>query len=473
MCVCGFKREFMIKKYSKNLLVCLLVAFMFASCKVTNTYQTPSVNTGTLYRDVVTTDTTNLGSLPWTEMFPDTVLQGLIREGITQNIDLKIAFTRIQAAQAYYEQSRAAFYPTLDATASASLYKSSNPQISGATGTVKQYQLGLSSGWEAGIWGKLKSTRRANLASLLENESYARAVQTFLVANIANYYYSLLALDKQLEITEQTIQNWIATVQTMRDLKEAAVVTGAAVVQSEANRYALEVAMPDLKQRIRETENALSILLGRAPGRIRRSTIEDEEPITMLQTGVPAQLLSNRPDVQQAEYNFRYFFELTNVARTYFYPSLFITGSAGLSSLNLGSLLDVSSFIASIGGSLTQPIFNQRENKTRLTVSEAQQQEALLNFQKTLLLAGEEVSNALYFYQTASEKRKVRTYQLGALQKSVDYTQELVRYGSANYTEVLNAQQFLLSAELNSVNDKLDQLQAGVNLYRALGGGWK
>lgn len=281
------------------------------------------------------------------------------------------------------------------------------------------------------------------------------------------------SLDKQLEITEQTVQNWIATVQTMRDLKEAAVVTGAAVVQSEANRYALEVAMPDLKQRIRETENALSILLGRAPGRIRRSTIEDEEPITMLQTGVPAQLLSNRPDVQQAEYNFRYFFELTNVARTYFYPSLFITGSAGLSSLNLGSLLDASSFIASIGGSLTQPIFNQRENKTRLTVSEAQQQEALLNFQKTLLLAGEEVSNALYFYQTASEKRKVRTYQLGALQKSVDYTQELVRYGSANYTEVLNAQQFLLSAELNSVNDKLDQLQAGVNLYRALGGGWK
>jgi NodT family efflux transporter outer membrane factor (OMF) lipoprotein len=406
-------------------------------------------------------------------MFPDTILQGLIREGIAQNIDLKIAFTRIQQAQAYYEQSRAAFYPALDATASASLNRLSNPQIGVATSTVDQYQLILSSGWEADIWGKLKSTRRANLASLLQNEAYARAVQTSLVANIASYYYSFLALDKQLEITEQTIQNWIATVQTMRDLKEAAVVTGAAVVQSEANRYALEVAMPDLKQRIRETENALSILLGREPGSIRRSTMEEQEIITMFQTGVPAQLLSNRPDVQQAEYNFRYSFELTNIARTYFYPSLFITGSAGLSSLNLGSLLNASSFVAGIAGGLTQPIFNQRANKTRLKVSEAQQQEVLLNFKKTLLLAGEEVSNALYFYETASEKRRVRTYQLTALQKSVEYTRELVRYGSANYIEVLNAQQSLLLAELSSINDKRDQLQAVVNLYRALGGGWR
>src|SRR4030095_9530023 len=223
----------------------------------------------------------------------------------------------------------------------------------------------------------------------------------------------------------------------MRALKEAAVVTGAAVVQSEANRYALEVAMPDLKQRIRETENALSILLGRVPGNIPRSRIENQESLAMLQTGVPAQFFSNRPDVQQAEYNFRYYFEVTNVARTYFYPSLFITASAGLSGLDLKNFFDAGSFVASIAGSLTQPIFNQRANRTRLEVSQAQQQEALLNFQNTLLIAGREVSDAMSSYQTASEKRTVRTFQLTALEKSVDYTQELVRYGSANYTEVL------------------------------------
>lgn len=360
----------------------------------------------------------------------------------------------------------------MDATASASVSKSSTQ--SGVTaGTIKQYQLGLSSGWEADIWGRLSSTRRANLASLLQNEANARAVQTLLVANIANYYYLLLSLDQQLQITEQTVKNWIATVETMKALKEAAVVTGAAVVQSEASRYAVEVTIPDIKQNIRETENALSILLGKVPGSITRTNIDGQQSLTILQIGVPAQLLSNRPDVQQAEYNFRYYFELTNVARTYFYPSLFITGSAGLSSLELKNFFDASSFFAGIAGSLTQPIFSQRANRTRLEVSKAQQQEALLSFQNTLLIAGQEVADAMSLYQTATEKMIVRTYQLTALQKSVEYSQELLRYGSANYTEVLNAQQSLLSAELNRVNDKLQQLQAGVNLYRALGGGWK
>jgi NodT family efflux transporter outer membrane factor (OMF) lipoprotein len=406
--------------------------------------------------------------LPWNKVFTDPALQKLIGEGIANNLDLKIAYSRIQQSQAYYAQSRAAFLPSLDATASAGLSK-----LAGATGTIKQYQLGLSSGWEADIWGRLSSTRRANLASLLQNEAYARAVQTSLVASIANYYYLLLSLDRQLKITEQTVQNWIATVETMKALKEAAVVTSAAVVQTEASRYAVEVTIPDIKQSIRETENALSILLGSAPGSIQRTTIDDQQSITMLQIGVPAQLLSNRPDVQQAEYNFRYYFELTNVARTYFYPSLFITGSAGLSSVGIKNFFDAGSFFTSIAGSLTQPVFNQRANRTRLEVSQAQQQEALLNFQNTLLNAGREVSDAMSLYETASEKINVRAYQLTALQNSVQYSQELLRYGFANYTEVLNAQQSLLSAELGRVNDKLQQLQAGVNLYRALGGGWR
>ena len=343
----------------------------------------------------------------------------------------------------------------------------------GIRNSANQYQLGISSNWEADLWGKLSSTRRASLASLLQTEAYARAVQTSLVANIAGYYFTLTALDKQLAITELTVRNWDTTVQTMNALKEAAIVTGAAVVQSEASRYAAEVTIPDLKQDIRETENALSILIGRAPGSIVRSRIDDEKLLPLLQTGVPAQLLANRPDVQEAEYNLRYAFEQINIARSYFYPALTITGSAGISSLTLRHFFDVGSVFASLAAGLTQPIFNKRQNVTRLEVVQAQQQEALLNFKNTLLNAGAEVSNAVSLYQAAADKINVRTNQLNALEKSVDYSRELLRYGSANYIEVIQARQSLLFAKLSRVNDRLQQLQAVVNLYRALGGGWK
>lgn len=204
-----------------------------------------------------------------------------------------------------------------------------------------------------------------------------------------------------------------------------------------------------------------------------RSSIENQTSVALLQTGVPAQLLANRPDVQQAEYNYRFTFEQTNIARTYFYPSLTITGTAGISSLTLRNFFDIGSTFATVSAGLLQPIFNKRQNRTRLEVAKAQQQEALLSFQNTLLTAGQEVSDALSLYNTAVDKMAVRTNQLNALQKSVEYSRELLRYGSANYIEVIQARQSLLGAELSRVNDRLQQLQAVVNLYRALGGGWR
>ena len=193
----------------------------------------------------------------------------------------------------------------------------------------------------------------------------------------------------------------------------------------------------------------------------------------LLQTGVPAQLLANRPDVQEAELNFRYYFELTNVARAYFYPTLSITGSAGLSALSLSNFFDAGAIAASIGAGLTQPIFNRRANKTRLEVAKAQQQEALLGFKNTLLIAGREVSDAISLHETALEKINIRSKQMEALRNSVAYSQELLENGFANYTEIITARQSLLQAELGSVNDRLQQLQAVVDLYRSLGGGWR
>lgn len=460
-------------RISKYILTLFVLVMFISSCKVTRTYQTPEVETEGLFRGANVTDTNSLANLTWSQVFTDTLLQEHIRNGIQNNLDLQMAYTKIQQAQAAYIQTGAAFLPTLSSNAGLTVSKLSEAQGFGIRTSATQFQLGLSSAWETDIWGRLSSNRRASFANLLQTEAVTKAVQTGLVATIANLYYTLLALDRQVIITQQTVYNWDTTVTTMRALKEAARVTEAAVVQSEALRYAAEVTLPDLKQRIRETENALSILLGNAPGAITRSNIESQQTLPVLQTGIPAQLLANRPDVQQAEFAYRSAFEFTNVARTAFYPSLVLTGSAGFSSLTLSKFLDPASLAASIGAGLTQPIFNRRLNRTNLLIAESQQQESLLNFRNRLLIAGQEVSDALSLHETAMEKMIVRNKQMTALEKSVEYSVELLRNGFANYTEVINARQSLLQAELGEVNDRLQQLQATVGLYRSLGGGWK
>ncbi|HTM91838.1 MAG TPA: efflux transporter outer membrane subunit [Flavisolibacter sp.] len=463
-------------KRKKIIYLCfaVLLVLVMTSCKITQRYTRPNVSADNLYRDVTTTDTTSIATLPYTQIFTDTVLQRLIAQGIANNPNLLVAYTRIQQAQAAYLQSRAAFFPTLNANTGVTTSHLSNAQRSSGVRTdITQYTIGLSSSWEIDIWGQLRSSRRADLANLLQTEAATRAVQTGLVADIANNYFLLLALDRQLLVTRQTVANWDTTVLVLRALKEAARVTEAAVVQSEAQRYAAEVTIPDLERNIRETENGLSILLGLPPGSINRSDLYAQQPIAVLQTGVPALLLANRPDVQEAEYNYRFYFELTNVARTNFYPALSITASTGLSALQPGNIFLPGSLAASIGAGLTQPVFNRRANRTRLEIARAQQQGALIDFQNALLNAGREVSDALYLYQTAINKAGIRTNEITALNQSVSYTQELLRYGFATYTEVITARQSLLQAQLGSINDRLQQLQATVNLYRSLGGGWR
>ncbi len=454
-------------------LLFIIFSTVIVSCTISKPYVAPQVDNANLYRDVNSTDSAGLADLPYTDVFSDTVLQNLIGEGIKSNFDLLTAFERINQANAYYQQSAAALAPSLSANAGVTVAKLSDIQGGGEKNTATQYSIGLSSSWEIDIWGKLNSVKRANLANLLQTRAGARAVQTELVAAIAGYYYSLLALDEQLFITRQTVKTWDTTVQTMRALKEAARVTEAAVVQSQAQRYAAEVTIPDLKRAIRETENSLSILLGRNPGPVKRTAMPLQDPDIDLSTGIPASLLSNRPDVQEAELNFRYYFEMTNAAKAYFYPSLTLNGSASLTALNPGDLFNPGSLAASIAGGLFQPIFNQKANKTRLAVSESQQRAAILNFRNTILNAGKEVSDALYLNEVANEKIAIRSNQMDALQKSVLYTQELLRNGFATYTEVINARQLLLQAQLGGVNDHLQQLQSVVQLYRALGGGWR
>jgi outer membrane protein, multidrug efflux system len=450
----------------------ILAIVIISSCNTTKKYQREETD-NKLYRGVNTTDTTSIAAIPWTQMFPDTALQSLIRQGLANNLDLQIAVARIKKAAANLRQSGQQLLPSLSGTATATEQKLSSAQGAGVLSN-QSYELSLTSSWEADIWGKLRGTKRAYLNALLQSEAYRRAVQTQLIANIATNYYLLLAYDAQLAVTVKTVQNRTEDVETMKVLKESDVVTGAAVVQSAANRYSAEVTIPDLKQSIRETENAISILLGHAPDTVLRTSLEVQTINVDLKTGIPAQLLANRPDVQEAEYQLRYYFELTNVARTYFYPSLSITATGGLSGTSVSQMFNASSFFGSIVGSLTQPIFNQGLNKQRLRVAQANQEEYLATFRQTLLTAGQEVSNALYDYQAAVDKANIRSHQIEYLQKSVDYTKELLKYTTAtNYTDVLTSEQSLLAAQLNSISDKLQQLQAVVTLYRSLGGGWK
>ncbi|MCE5347535.1 MAG: efflux transporter outer membrane subunit [Bacteroidales bacterium] len=460
-----------IIKIKKSFPCLLMLVITLTSCKVLQPNRYPDLSPDNkLFRDIEAADTTNIANVPWKSLFTDPRLQSLIEEAIKNNPDLQIAAARVKKAEAILNQSKAALYPSLGIEGDA-VFKNEKTDGSGVS---EAYQLYGSSSWEVDIWGKLRSTKRANLASLLESEAYRKAVQTQLISAVATNYFTLLKYDAQLQITEKTIEKREADVEAMKLMKDNDVVTGADLVLSQANRYSAEVTIPDLKQAVYETENAISLLLGRNPGPIDRGTLAEQEIAANLKTGVPAQLLANRPDVQEAEYRFRYYFEMTKVARSYFYPALTITAAGGITETDLSKLFNANKIFWNITGGLTQPVFNHRLNRQRLKIAEANQEEYLAAYKQTLLAAGEEVVNSLHAYQTATEKFTLRKMQIEYLEKSVDYTMELLKFTSnTNYTDVLTSEVNLLSAQINSVNDKLQQLQAVVSLYHSLGGGWK
>ena len=452
-----------------------LTALCLTSCGISKKYHRPAMAMDGLYRDVETTDTTTIANLPYTTLFKDEKLQKLIAEGIANSYDLKVAVARIKQAEASFEQTKSLFLPSLSVTPQVTQQELTKIQTRGQAYSQRIYQLAGNASWDVGFWGKLRSAKRGELALLLQSHAYQRSVQTLLIANIANAYYNLLALDKELKITLKTITYLKEDISTNKSLMEANRITEASVAQSEANLYATQVTIPDIKYSIRQTENALSILIARNPGPIDRGTIETQEFDVILDTGIPAQLLTNRPDVQKAEYQLRYNFELIKNARTYFYPSLTITAQGGWQSTTTKTLIEPASLFYNLIGGLTQPIFNQGLNKMRLASAKAQYEENVANFYSTLLSAGQDVSNALYSYQMAEEKKSSRDEQLLALSKAVDYNRELLNYGYAqtSYLDVLTSQQSYLAAQLNQVHDQLQKLVAVVDLYQSLGGGWK
>ena len=459
-------------KKSQYIIGIVCVAALMSSCNIYKQYQRPDVDTQGLYRDPVSatdtlvSDTTNMGMIPWEEMFTDPWLQSLIQQGLEKNSDLRTAMLQVDQAEAQLKAARLAYTPSVALA---------------PTGGVSSFDKGkgqwtwtapVSASWEIDLFGRLLNSKRGAKAALMQSQEYKQAVQTQLISTIANYYYTLLMLDKQLSITEETAVSWKKSVETMRSLKENTTTTNeAAVVQSEANSYMIEATIPDLQQQIRETENALCMLLHQAPQQIARGTLEEQDFPEIMRAGVPVQLLSNRPDVKSAEMALAAAYYNTNVARSSFYPSLSLSGTYGWTNSAGSMVVNPGKMIASAVGSLTQPIFNRGTNLANLRIAKAQQESALISFQQSILNAGSEVSNALFLYQAAEDKMVQREKQIDALVKSVEYTQELLMYGTSTYLEVLTAQQSLLNAQLSGISDDYQRIQAVINLYHALGGG--
>lgn len=400
-------------------------------------------------------------------------MQNIIRKTIANNADLKVAIAKIQEADAVFKQSKLQNLPSLDAIAGIKETKNSGAAQASTfvMPDLMNYQLGISTGWEVDIWGRIASLKRSAYAGFLQTDAAKRAVQTQLVAQVAKLYYQLLSLDKQLEITKQTIELRKQDVETVQALMTAAYLTGADVEQSKANLYSAQLSVPDLELQIQQTENAISILMNDNPQAVERNNLDSQVIYTDLKTGVPASLLKNRPDVQAAELSFRQAFENKNMAMAQVYPTFSITGTLGLSSRTLENFFTNSLFYTA-GGTLTQNIFQMGNRKTQVKVMEARKMQAYYTFEKTLLTAGSEVSNALLSYQKAREKETTRQLQIQSLEKAVEFNKELLTYSSnTNYVNVLTSEQSLLTAKLAAVNDKLQQLQAVTEFYRALGGG--
>tara|TARA_R110002049_G_scaffold47793_19_gene138072 strand:+ start:481 stop:1884 length:1404 start_codon:yes stop_codon:yes gene_type:complete len=460
-----------------NLILVVSTSLVVTSCFVAKDYNRPELpETENLYRtDKLPTDSTSMADVSWTDLFTDANLKQYIEEGLLNNLDIRVAIQKIAAADAYMKQGKAAYLPSLNGKASMTHQElSKNSQFGSIfSGSLEQFELTGNLSWEADIWGKIRSSKRAGEASYLQSVAAHQAVKTKLVSGIASTYYQLLALDAQLEVTKKTIITRNSSVATIQALKEAGQVTQVAVDQNIAQYNNAKALQVDLKAAIFRTENALNFLLGRSSETIDRSILDNQTLDSEIKLGVSATLLSNRPDVMAAEYGLINAFEMTNVARSNFYPSLAITATGGFQSLQLDELLSANSLFATIVGGLTQPIFNQRKIKTQNEVAKAQQEQALLAFKKTLLTAGNEVSNALYGYNAETEKFEYRQKEVEALRNAESNSEELLKNGYANYLDLLTARQSALNAELNVIDNKLQQLLTVVNLYEALGGGWK
>ena len=462
-----------------KIILIFFVSFLVVSCQTRQNYQRANdVVDEKLFRtDALLKDSLSMANLSWKEIFTDAVLQKHITKALENNLDIRMALQNIASAEAYLKQSKAAYQPTIsvgpDYSFNTSSLNTQFGQIVGERRYINQFDITANLGWELDLWGKLKGQEKAQYAAYLSSVAAHQNVKSNLVASIATAYYQLLAFDEQKKIFSNTIEIRKKNLETTKALKDAGIVSEVAVQQSEALVYNAEASLVTLDVQIQMLENTISLLMGEPSHEIERTSLSTQNFALNTDLGYPSALLANRSDVKQAEFNLINAFELTNAAKAQFYPSLRITGSTGVQSVDIDKLFSGNSVFANVLVGLAQPILNKRQIRTNYEVSLANQERAYLNFRKTILNAGNEVSDALKMYNAQDQFIAFKKKELSAYDKSVEFSQELVNYGMANYLEVLNANVNKLNAEINIANAQYTKLQAGVELYRALGGGWR
>lgn len=452
-----------------------LAAVVFTGCKsLYGRYERPDINTRGLVRDAVSAtdtlavaDTSSFGDMPWRTVFTDSQLQALIERGLVNNTDLLNAALNVKMAEAQLKAARLAFVPSF----------TFSPQgtISSWDGNkaMKTYQLPVAASWSIDLFGNLLSQKRSSQMALLGTRDYQLVVKTNVISSIANMYYTLLMLDRQLAIVTDMENLTKDTWELMKVQKDLGRVRSTGVQSTEANYYSVQTQRVDLQRQIRETENSLSLLLAQPVQTIARGKLEDQSLPTNLSIGIGLRMLNNRPDIHYAEMSLAQCFYNVETARSKFYPNLTISGSGTFTNSSGIGIVNPGKWLLSAVGSLVQPIFQHGQIVAGLKVAKAQYEQAYNKWKNAILSAGSEVSNALVVYNSAEEKSRLEAKRIATLKQNVEDTKQLLNQSNSTYLEVITAQQNLLNAELSKVADDFNKMQAVVNLYQALGGGAK
>lgn len=451
----------------KKIVFTLATTALLSSCGIYSSYERPAdIKTDGLYGATVTesADSAGLAALPWRSLFTDPTLQSLIEKGLQNNTDMRTAALGIEEAEASLKAAKLSFFPSFALAPQGGFNSVDWAKAS------KTYTIPLSASWQVDIFGSLRNAKKRAQVQLESSKAYKQAVQTQLIATIANYYYTLAMLDEQLNVSKATADIWQENIKTYKALMNVGQTTSAAVAQAEGNYYNVCAQIVDLEQQITEVENSFSTLLGETVSSIQRQSINDWKAPQSITVGIPSYALANRPDVKNAELALASAFYNTNAARSAFYPALNLTGTLGWTN-DLGVIVNPGKWIWQAVGSLTQPIFQNGKLRANLKISKAQQEEAKLAFQQTLLNAGAEVNTAMAKIQNNAEKEKLNDKQIASMEQAVKSTQLLMQNSSTNYLEVLTAQQSLLSAQLSKISTQFAKIQGTIELYQALGGG--
>ena len=450
----------------KKIMILATTAAMLSSCGIYTKYKPAETVPDSLYgANVEIADTANFGNSDWKEIFTDSYLQTYIDQALQNNTDYQSAQLRIEEAKATLLSSKLAFLPSFALTPQGTISSFDSQKA------TKSYELPVTASWELDIFGRMRNSKKQAQALYAQSVDYKQAVRSQLIANVANTYYTLLMLDEQLKLSEETAEAWKETVGAARALMDAGQYNEAVVSQMEATYYSVQASVVDLKEQINQTQNTLALLLAETPRNYERGKLADQVMPDDLSIGVPLQMLSNRPDVRSAERSLEAAFYVTNQARSAFYPSIVLSGSAGWTNAAGSIIVNPAKFIATAVGQLTMPLFNRGQNIAQLRIAKAQQEEASLSFQQTLLNAGAEVNDALTAYQSSKSKTELYQKQVESLEKTVTSTSLLMEYGTTNYLEVLTARQSLLNAQLTQVSNRFTEIQSVISLYQALGGG--